>query len=52
MTDIPTIFKMRLNKISNSKTKYNIKYAVWCKDDILPAFFELIYLPYLIITRN
>ncbi len=52
ITDIPTILKMKLNKIKFSKTKNNTKYAVWSKDDILPAFFEIIYLPFLIITRN
>ncbi len=52
ITDIPTIFKMKLKKINYSKSKNNTKYAVWSKDDILPAFFEIIYLPYLVITRN
>lgn len=52
ITDIPTIIKMKQKKIKYHKMKGNTKYAVWDKGDILPAFFEIIYLPFLIITRN
>jgi len=31
--------------------KYPMQYAVWFKDDIKPALFELLYLPYLIFKR-
>ena len=51
ITDIPTIFKMKLNKINYPKSRNNTKYAVWSKDDILPAFFEIIYLTYFIFKR-
>ncbi len=52
ITDFPTILKMKLDNIKYSKTKNNTKYAVWSMDDILPGIFEIIYLPFLIITRN
>lgn len=51
MTDIPTIIKMKLSKIDYVKTKKNTKYAVWDSEDILPAFFEILYLPYFILKR-
>ena len=51
ITDIPTILKMKILKIKYPKTKGNTKYAVWDKDDILPAFLELLYLPYFILKR-
>lgn len=50
-TDLPTIFKLILKgKFVKSKIK-NIQYAVWNKEDLKPAFFELLYLPYLIMKR-
>lgn len=51
ITDIPTILKMKLSKIKYPKTKRNVKYAVWDKNDLMPAFFELLYLPYFIVRR-
>lgn len=51
LTDIPTIIKMRFKKINYSKTKKNTKYAVWDIKDLMPAFFEMLYLPYLILKR-
>ncbi len=51
ITDIPTILKMKLSKINYPKTKKNIKYAVWDSNDLLPAFFEILYLPYFILKR-
>jgi predicted ATP-grasp superfamily ATP-dependent carboligase len=51
MTDIPTIVKMKLSKINYNKTKKNTKYAVWDIKDLLPAFFEILYLPYFILKR-
>lgn len=52
ITDIPTIFNMSLKRIKYSKTRDNTKYAVWSQDDILPAIFEIVYLPYLILKRK
>ncbi len=51
VTDIPTIIKMKLKKINYPKSKKNTKHAVWSKDDILPAFFEIMYFPYFILKR-
>lgn len=51
LTDVPTIIKMKLNKIKYTKTKKPIKYAVWDTNDILPALFEILYLPYFILKR-
>lgn len=51
VTDIPTQLKMKFKRIKYPKTKNNTKYAVWDKSDLVPAFFELLYLPYLIIKR-
>lgn len=51
VTDIPTIIKMRLSKINYPKTKKNVKYAVWDTKDLLPAFYEILYLPYFLIKR-
>jgi len=53
VTDIPTILKMKTQgqKVSQSNIN-NMKYAVWSKDDFRPAIFEVIYLPFLIISRN
>lgn len=52
ITDIPTILKMKLLKIKIPRTKLHPKYAVWDSRDLKPAIFELLYLPYLVITRN
>ena len=50
-TDLPTIFTLILKgKFKRSRMK-NIQYAVWDKKDLKPAFFELVYLPNLMITR-
>jgi len=51
MTDLPTILKMKLKRIDYPKTKDNTKYAVWSIDDIIPALFEILYLPYYILKR-
>ena len=51
MTDIPTIIKMKLSKIDYVKTKQNTKYAVWDSKDLVPALFEILYLPYFILKR-
>ena len=52
ITDIPTMIRMRFNGNKLNKTKReNLKYAVWDLDDLLPALFELAYLPYLIFKR-
>ena len=51
MTDIPTMIKMKMLKIEYPKTKKNIKYAVWDTNDLLPAFFEILYLPYFALKR-
>ena len=51
MTDIPTRIKMKMLKIKYPKTKTNLKYAVWDSNDLLPAFFEILYLPYFILKR-
>lgn len=50
-TDIPTIINMKLKKIKVPKTKNNIKYAVWDKADLRPAFFEILYFPLFIFKR-
>ena len=51
MTDIPTILNMRMKGIKVPKTKKNTKYAVWQANDIKPAFWEMLYLPYFILKR-
>lgn len=49
LTDVPTHLKYKLKGINKKHPRYPIQYAVWSKNDILPAIFELIYLPYLIL---
>ena len=51
ITDLPTMIKMKLSKINYAKTKTNTKYAVWDSKDIVPAIFEILYLPYFILKR-
>ena len=51
VTDIPTLFTYKIKNLYKAHPRYATKYAVWDKDDILPAFFELFYLPYLILNR-
>ena len=51
MTDIPTIINMRLKGIAVPKTGKNTKYAVWDTRDLMPAFWELLYVPYFIVKR-
>ncbi len=51
VTDLPTMLKMKMKKIKYPKTKRNTKYAVWDSNDLLPAFFEILYLPYFILKR-
>ncbi len=51
MTDIPTILNMKMKGIKVPKTKKNTKYAVWQANDIKPAFWEMLYLPYFILKR-
>lgn len=50
-TDIPTMLKMKVLGVKYPKIKKNTKYAVWDSKDIAPAFFEMLYLPYLILKR-
>ncbi len=50
-TDLPIILRLLIKgQFKKSKIK-NIQYAVWKKEDLKPAFFELLYLPYLMIKR-
>ncbi len=51
MTDIPTIINMKMKGISVPKTKKNTKYAVWDIKDLIPAFWEMLYVPYFIVKR-
>ena len=51
MTDIPTVFKMRVQGAHISKSKFDVKYAVWDKDDLKPGIFELLYVPFLLKNR-
>jgi len=51
MTDIPTILNMKMKGIKVPKTKKNTKYAVWQANDIKPAIWEMLYLPYFILKR-
>lgn len=51
LTDLPTIIKMKYLNIDYPKTKKNTYYAVWQRDDLLPAVFEILYLPYFIVNR-
>lgn len=51
LTDIPTKLQYIRKGLKISKPKYPIQYAVWCKSDIKPALYELLYLPYLIFER-
>ena len=51
ITDIPTIINMRMKGLKIPKTRKNTVYAVWQKDDLNPALWELIYLPFLIVSR-
>jgi len=51
VTDIPTILNMKISGLKVYKSKKKSKLAVWDKDDLKPAFFELMYLGYLVIKR-
>jgi predicted ATP-grasp superfamily ATP-dependent carboligase len=51
MTDIPTIINMKMKGIDVPKTKKNTKYAVWDTNDLSPAFWEILYVPYFILKR-
>jgi len=51
MTDIPTIINMRIKGVKVQKTKKNTKFAVWQINDLKPAFWEMLYLPYFILKR-
>ncbi|MBN2821330.1 MAG: hypothetical protein JXP36_20325 [Bacteroidales bacterium] len=51
MTDIPTVIKYKFKGIYKKHPKYPIQYAVWSINDIMPAIFEIMYLPILIIKR-
>ncbi len=51
VTDIPTMLKMKIKNINYPRTKSNTKYAVWDSSDLLPAIFEILYLPYFILKR-
>lgn len=51
ITDIPTHIKYKLKGIDIKHPKYPMQYAVWSSQDIKPAIFELLYLPYLILKR-
>ncbi len=51
VTDIPTLLKYKRKGIYKKHNKYPVKYAVWEQHDLLPALFELIYLPILIWKR-
>lgn len=50
-TDIPTMINMKLKGYKVPKTRKNIKYAVWDKTDLKPAFFEILYFPLFIFKR-
>ena len=50
-TDLPIIFELFLKGGFKKSEIKNIQYAVWDIKDLKPAFFELLYLPYLIIKR-
>ena len=51
VTDLPITLRLILQgEFKRSKVK-NIQYAVWNKEDLKPAVFELLYLPYSIIMR-
>jgi predicted ATP-grasp superfamily ATP-dependent carboligase len=51
ITDIPMWFKYKIKGIYKKHPSYPVKYAVWETGDLKPAFFELIYLPFLIWKR-
>ena len=51
VTDIPTFLEMKLSNQYKKTNKKETVYAVWNKNDILPAIFELILLPFLIFKR-
>jgi len=51
LTDIPTVLKYKRLGIYSKHVSYPVKYAVWDKDDLKPAFYELLYLPSFILKR-
>jgi D-aspartate ligase len=51
VTDIPVIIKMIVRSMYKKPNKKNHVRAVLQADDLMPALFELIYIPYLIKTR-
>ncbi len=51
ITDLPTIFRYKLKGIYQSYPSLGTQHAVWSREDILPAVFELFYLPILILKR-
>jgi len=50
-TDFPVLFNLLLHGRYNKTSKQNLQKAVWDNKDILPAFFEILYLPYFILNR-
>ena len=50
-TDVPTILKLFFKGQFRKSVVNNVQYAVWNKKDLKPAFYELLYLPYLIVKR-
>lgn len=51
MTDIPTLWRYKQMGIYLEHPDYPMQYAVWSKFDIMPAIFEFLYLPILILKR-
>ena len=51
VTDFPTLFKMILKNIYKKPEKRLTKYAVWETSDLVPFFYELLYLPFNIFKR-
>ncbi|MFW6275967.1 MAG: hypothetical protein ACOC2M_04990 [bacterium] len=50
-TDIPMWLKYKIKGIYNSYPKLPVQYAVWDKNDPMPALFELLYFPLFIFKR-
>lgn len=50
-TDLPVLLNLLLHGIYSKTSKQNLQKAVWDNKDILPAFFEILYLPYFILNR-
>jgi len=52
LTDFPVRLKLLLKGYPYwNKKAWPCEYAVWSKDDILPSVFEIVYLPYNLLTR-